>query len=362
MSGTGRPRMARASDWKSPASPVAKRQWWYTGSSTGSMSGAERPRRTLRRLPAVTSARARRAGPASNVGTTHARYSVCCAEQPAADQRGDRLRAGSPASARSALDRGVARAPVSWACAHAQLSSRSGSFDVGLGRRADPQHRQGAAAAAGRGARPAAGGRRRGTARAAAAPPTLAAGVNSHGRLGSSNSSERADSSDSNVRVPGAGSVRMICCGASAGHVAGAHEPDRHRHRLAAVDATAAVVVTSLAGCASRTSGGRSAAPPRPTHGRNTSVGSTHGRRQRSLRRGASGEHWLGVPFGYCPVRVAARPAAPIRMPASNTCGGSGLAGAGARSPVAPRQRRRARSRSRCSRTGDGTAAATSVR
>ena len=39
-SATGRPRIASASDWKSPAGPVANRQWWYTGSSTGAMPGA----------------------------------------------------------------------------------------------------------------------------------------------------------------------------------------------------------------------------------------------------------------------------------------------------------------------------------
>ena len=79
---------------------------------------------------------------------------------------------------------------------------------------------------------------------------------------------------DSNVRVPGAGSVRMICCGAIAVTSPGPMIRIGIGTGWLPLTATAAVVVTSLAGSASRTSGGRSAAPPRSTHGRNTSVGS----------------------------------------------------------------------------------------
>ena len=126
VSGTVRPRMARASDWKSPAGPVAKRQWWYTGSSTGPMSGASVHAGPC--APAGSSpSPARR--PDSNVGTTHARYSVCSVSSRPHTRR-DRLRAGSPPSAAVSAEPSV---PVgaTWACAHAHESARSGSSTSG---------------------------------------------------------------------------------------------------------------------------------------------------------------------------------------------------------------------------------------
>ena len=69
-SGTPRPRIASASDWKSPAGPVAKRQWWYTGSSTLGMPGFS-VQAGPDAEPGSRPSPVRR--PASKVGTTQAR-------------------------------------------------------------------------------------------------------------------------------------------------------------------------------------------------------------------------------------------------------------------------------------------------
>ena len=285
-SATGRPRIARASDWKSPAGPVANRQWCRPAAPPAAIPGARRQRRPLGGAGIVPQPRE----PARLERGHHAGEVLgLLGQQAPADQPGQ---AAPGVGGERVRQRRVGHRDLG-----GQLGVRPGPAVVEVGQLAPPggpahadrQHRQRAAR-----------GRRQLHARLLAhhdeAQPGPQPARRRRGRgeqprqRGLVELDERRGSWTRTCAPPAPGRCGSPAAAASPVTSPGPQQPDRHGRRSGAVDLHLGGRATpGSPGGRRATSGGRSSGPPRRAHGRKTRFGSVIGVLTSPARRGASG-------------------------------------------------------------------------